>query len=511
MITDILTKKPFARITPAGYLAGKVTNDIRKAQPQREQTQWQIVSQSDFVREFYPTGHKINSPEFYPNRIKYDEEKKRFFEEKVFRASFPFQMIITAQQLVHLCGNDIRFEPTDTKDDEAKNQLFLQFQQGWLDKKMEVTFYELAKSVKITGDGAVVFYLKNGKLYTKNLSFLDGDTLFPHYDTITGEIDAFARKYTEYDEQGKETITWVEVWDNKYMHLYRQEQQGIQAAVSKIKQLFGMEGYTLVDKKQHNFNKCPVVYMRDKHGPCWTFSQDNIDKYELAISHLCQNNMAYAFPIMILKGEDVKIEGDMYGAVKAITMGQDDSASFMSRPESPEAFRLQIETLLKMIFMGSFAVVPPDVKSGDLPGVSIKLIYSPSVDKAMLDAKEFDTAIDGMKQLFIYGYGIETGKATQFATLSIFSFIEPYIHQNTAELINNLVQSVNSGILSKQTASTLTTFDKNNEFDRIIKEAKEEQEADLLYNSIPTMQQQTAAEEEDDDTIKQQTDNNNQQ
>ena len=35
--------------------------------------------------------------------------------------------------------------------------------------------------------------------------------------------------------------------------------------------------------------------------------------------------MAYAFPIMLLKGEDVEIQGDMYGAVKAITMGKDET------------------------------------------------------------------------------------------------------------------------------------------------------------------------------------------
>lgn len=110
-------------------------------------------------------------------------------------------------------------------------------------------------------------------------------------------------------------------------------------------------------------------------------SQDNIDKYELAISHLCQNNMAYAFPIMLLKGEDVEIQGDMYGAVKAITMGKDDDAGFMNRPEASQSFELQINTLLKMIFMGSFVVMPPEVKSGDLPGVAIKLIYSPSLEK----------------------------------------------------------------------------------------------------------------------------------
>ena len=92
----------------------------------------------------------------------------------------------------------------------------------------------------------------------------------------------------------------------------------------------------------------------------------------------------------------------------------------MNRPEASQSFELQINTLLKMIFMGSFVVMPPEVKSGDLPGVAIKLIYSPSLEKAMIDCKEFDESIDKMKRLFLHGYGTEKGQLTKFLNLKIF-------------------------------------------------------------------------------------------
>lgn len=481
MIKEMLTKKPFARVTPDGYMQGQQTKDLNTARYVADSPTWQIISQADFIREFYPSGHKINSPLFYPDKIKYDEVKKQFFEEKVFRASFPLQMIITLQQLVHLCGNDIHHELTDTETSDENRTLLLEYQKGWLDKNMEIVWYDFAKSVKITGDGAVVFYLKDGKLYTKNLSFLNGDILYPHYDAVTGEMTLFARQYVDYDDEGNERIEWVEVWDKTYMYRYRKDKAGLKGEFNKLKEFFGMEGYSLVESSAHQFTECPIVYHRDDNGACWSFSQDNIDKYELAISHLCQNNMAYAFPIMLLKGEDVEIQGDIYGAVKAITMGADDDAGFMSRPESSQSFELQINTLLKMIFMGSFVVMPPEIKSGDLPGVAIKLIYSPSLEKAMIDAKEFDKSIDTMKRLFLYGYGVEQGKLTKYLSLKIFSWAVPYVHQNAAELIQNLVQSVSAGILSKETASELTDYGRNNEWDRIMREHKEEQQADLLY------------------------------
>jgi hypothetical protein len=62
MIAEILTKKPFARVTPEGYLQGRITSDLRNASftNNSDRLTWQLISQADFIREFYPSGHKIN-------------------------------------------------------------------------------------------------------------------------------------------------------------------------------------------------------------------------------------------------------------------------------------------------------------------------------------------------------------------------------------------------------------------------------------------------------------------
>ena len=127
-------------------LQGRITSDLRNA------SFWGTTAigrhGSSFrrlilSREFYPSGHKINSVFLPRPDWKYDEEKKRFFREKVFRASFPFQMIITIQQLVHLCGNDIHHELTDTAD-ESSREIF-SISKGWLDKNMEIAFTNMPK------------------------------------------------------------------------------------------------------------------------------------------------------------------------------------------------------------------------------------------------------------------------------------------------------------------------------------------------------------------------------
>lgn len=490
MINDILTKRAFVRPLPQFIQTATLTRKPERAKVPRDSTLWQVVSQGQFVREYYTSGHLINDATYYPDRIKYDEEKKQFFSEKVVRCAFPLQMIITSQHLVHIAGNDIRHELTDSETSEEREKLFLKWQKGWLDENIETRLYFFYKSAYIVGEAALLFYLKDEKMYTKNLSFLNGDTLYPHYNSITGKLDAFARKFSDYDEENNEYVQWLEVWDNKYLRRYRRDVQGFRGTVTKVKELFGLDGWTLVSEEEHGFERVPVAYHRREEGACWSFVQDAIDKYELAVSYLCQNNMAYAFPIMVLKGDNVSIEGDIYGQVKAITADMESDIKYLERSDNTAAFELQLNTLLRQIFLGSFAVMPPEVKSGDLPGVAIKLIYSPSLDRAMIDAKEFDHVIDDVQQLFTYAYGIQERKTTEFAKLQILSYIVPYIHQNTAELINNLVQAVAAGILSKETGSELTTYGKNYEFAKITAEAKEAEKADILFQMLKNKQTQ---------------------
>lgn len=490
MINDILTKRAFVRPMPQYIQATTLTRKPERAKVPKDNTLWQVVSQGQFVREYYTSGHLINDATYYPDRIKYDEEKKQFFTEKVVRCAFPLQMIITSQHLVHIAGNDVRHELTDSVTSEEREKLFLEWQKGWLDENIETRLYFFYKSAYIVGEAALLFYLKDKKMYTKNLSFLNGDILYPHYDSITGKLDAFARKFSDYDEENNEYVQWLEVWDEKYLRRYRRDVQGLRGAVTKVKELFGLDGWVMVSEEEHGFERVPVAYHRREEGACWSFVQDAIDKYELAVSYLCQNNMAYAFPIMVLKGDNVSIEGDIYGQVKAVTADMESDIKYLERSDNTTAFELQLNTLLRQIFLGSFAVMPPEVKSGDLPGVAIKLIYSPSLDRAMIDAKEFDHVIDDVQELFTYAFGIQEKALTAYQSLNILSYIVPYIHQNTAELINNLVQATAAGILSKETGSELSTYGKNYEFAKITAEAKEQEKADMLYQSLKNKQNQ---------------------
>lgn len=473
---EILLKEPFRRIMPSDAPRNPyvVYGDHFATSP-NDRVAYQILSQADFLREYYVTGHKINSRQYYPDREKVDEDTGRITLEIMSRCAFPFQYIITIKQLAHLCGNNIEFKISTPLPTQSEYKTLDLFMQGWIHKNMEVAWYESAKSEKITGDCAMCGFMYNGEFRYRILSYLQGDVLYPHYDDMTGDLDAFGRRFSKYDSKGKEVIQYLEVWDNDSYYKFEQITSGVKGTINKALEYFGLDGWKLIASSPHGFPFIPIAYKRSDIGPCWSMSQDNIENYELAVSYLSENNKAFAFPILyIFSGEQVEIKASQDGRPNAITSGDPSGkAGFAERGNGTQSFELQLKILLDNIFRGSFAVNPPEIKGGDLPGVTVKLIYSPALEKAMADANEWNSYVDHIVNIFKYGYGIEMGKISDFTKLKVRGEIIPYVHQNVAETVSNLVQLVAGGILSKESASSQSTYGSNGEYSRILKEERD--------------------------------------
>jgi len=491
---DIKTKKPWRRVKPIGYLTGGVFNYGEEPLYSDDTVMFNVVRQSDFLREYYPSGHRINDTSHYPDIYKeenvpvLDENgnptekmQRKVYCEKLPRYSFAFQQIITTKQLVHLCGNDIQFE-LNTSEPTAKEQDdFKLFKEGWLGKDMEVAFYEAAKSVKITGDGAIVGFLNNGEFGYKVLSYLYGDTLYPHYDSITGKLNVFARSYYDYDDEGEIVCEWLEVWDNTMLRRFKKAGDKYQSFTDKILGIFNLSGYTLVEEKPHGFPFIPVAYRRDENGACWSASQNSIDGYEMTFSQMAHNNQAFGEPILYLQGEDVEMTHDINGSLKILSMGTDDKAGYLESQSASESFMKQLDTLYRMINEQSFAVIPPELRSGDLPAAALKILYSPAYEKATCDAAEYQPFLNAMVEMFMFGYGVESEKSIDFTNLPIKWWIKAYIHLNESAIVTDLSAAVQNGFISKETASERIPFYATvGEWERVMKEYKEQQQQDLL-------------------------------
>lgn len=500
-LRELLTKKPFTRIKSDGhYNHGERFGNVMEEPNIPDYVRRKIVTQEDFLRELDPYGHLINDREYFPDIYRKNPEDGKWYLEEVPRYAFAFQSVILYKHLTHLTGNDIQFELADKKDDNNARHIYNAFKRGWQERNMETAWYQLAKSVKATGDGAFVGFMNNGKFAWKVLSFLKGDKLFPHYDTKTGELNLLARTYCNFDETGKIINRFIDVWDNEFYYCFKRDGEA-DTAIEKFKQatlsLFNMNSYVLIEKEKHGFENIPVSYKRDDMGACWTLSQESIDNYEMAFSRMAQSNHDFGLPIMYVKGEGSEevATQDMSHASKIFFLPSDGEMGFLNRQDASNGYEKELSVLEKQIYTQSFAVTPPELKSGDLPAAALKILYSPAYEKAMSDANEFDGAVDKMVEIFSLGYGIETGKQLDFKNTPISHYIKPYVHLNETELTTNLSMQVQNGYLSKQTASEKSVYATPQEWDRVLSEKKSEQENDLLFDKEKLQMEQKQNED----------------
>lgn len=494
---ELLVRKPFYEVTPKGYMnhypmnGDVISNKDTRAMPD-DTLYRRIKTQEDFLREFYPSGHRIMDTKEYPDIYKQDPETSKWYIQRIQRTAFAFQQVIWTKHTLHLTGNDIQFEIADGSDEskeERYQELLTMFRRGWLLHNMEIRHFEAVSAYMKVAECAVVgFFDSDGKFSARTLSYDNGDILYPHFDSLTGDLLAFARKYYDCDEDGNERVEWVEVWDKEKFYRFKKTLDGdaISSVTRLIAKIFGLSEYSLVEEKSHGFDFVPVAYARNENGPCWSMVQRNIEDFEEAFSYLCENNKAYAFPILTLTGDgdDITVTGDNTGAAKTIMITDTNGkASFINGTDASNAFATQLNKSYDLIYELSFTVKPPELKSGDLPGVALKLLYSPALEVAMNDAQSLQPFLDKLVRICKYGIGVENDCMASMTALPINAWCEPYIHQNDSELITNLATAVQNNFLSKQTASERNSkFSKNDEFSRIMQEQKEEDQQDLLLD-----------------------------
>lgn len=477
----LLTKKAFRRYLPGG--GSPVTGSDHDRFEQNavyDKLEYQVMTQEDFMRELDPSAHAINDPDIYKTYMQKDDDGL-FYEMDFPRYAFPFQQEILDDRLARLSGNDTQFDLAEREESKQAWTVYDKQKAGWADKGMERAKHFFIKSVLSTGDGAFAGYLDNGKFYWRVFSFLDGDVLYPHYDPKTGRMNIFARAYTNFDENGN-VKKYVDAWDDT--NYYRFVEGGGNDKEQVTIGGYTLDDYTLEYKEKHGFDEIPIAYKRNDNGPCWSQVQETIEHYEAAFSRLAQNNHDFGLPIMYLQGDGKQIHeiasSDMSYASKILVIPSDGKAGFLERQDASGAYKAELEELRRKIYEGAMVVKAPELKSGDTPAAAIKLLYSDSYNKALLETQEYDESLTKMINIFKWGYGIECEMRLAFINTRIVSYITPYIPINDAEMIQNLSMAVQNGFLSKQTASEKCYYATPNEWSRILQEKHDEKARELM-------------------------------
>lgn len=478
---QILVKEAFTRFAPCDKMTAfgtekTISTDSNLAY-QYERPAKVVMTQADFLREHDVNAHKINSLKYWPNVIMKDNEGKIAAKIRS-RIAVAFQERILVKRLVTLTGNNVDLKLANSKRTKQDQEMLNLFREGWDTHNIETCLYQAIKADGKTGDCAVCFYMSKGKIGWRVFSYDNGDVLYPQYDPMTGKLAVFGRKYAVRDSKNNEIEEYLDVWDNSHYTRYKLTKQGVKGAINKAKDIFGLDGWEL-DKEPtpHNFDRIPIAY--DRYGePFWANSQDAIDLYELTISQLAENNQAYALRILYALGGEVELKTNIDGTPSMINSPDPNTKlGFLEPAESSKSFELQLQTLEKSIMRNSFASETPELKSGsDLSSPTIRMMMMDSYQKAQDDALHFQPFLDDIVELFKYGYGIESGKASDFTMLNIKAEIFPYVFMSETEVVSNIVQSVGIGALSKRSASEMLYdlgYGVISEHDRLMEQERE--------------------------------------
>lgn len=464
---QILRKKPFSVPIPSGVVGTTpalnpgsfYVNPIDNVSVERR-------TQADFVREFHPSSHKINSLKYYPNTLYMNRESGAYQAKVRSRIAVGFQQYIHLQRKEALLGNNVGMRLVSEATSQTMIDRLSFFRSGWEEKDMEVAINDAIDAAFCVADAAVYVYMDDGKVRWRVFSFNAGDVLYPHYDTLTGDLSLFGRLYNQSDWDGN-VRRYLDVVDKTHFVTYREKENN---------DGWEMEGEPI----PHGFPVCPVAYHRNDLGPVWTASQALIDGWEVALSQFSENNAAYALRILYTLGAEFEMMSNVDGTPARIdSIDPNARVGFLEPAAGADgAFVKQLDLMKKEILRGSFVVETPEIKSGaDISSRTVKMMFADSYMKAMADSMEYQGFLNRVVALFKHGYFLETSRIDQAEGLKVKAYLDPFIFLSENDVIAGIQQLVTSGAMSVKTATELAYnigYSSPDEVSRILQESHDE-------------------------------------
>ena len=464
---QIMRKTPFSvPIPPASNGADNILTPGTIYVDPIDNIQRELRTQGDFIREFYPSSHKINSIKYYPNTVYVNREAGSYQAKVRSRIAVGFQQYIHLQRKEALLGNNVGMRLVSDATSQRMIDTLAFFREGWEDKDMEVAVNDAISADFCVADVAVYVYMDEGNVRWRVFSYTKGDILYPHYDSLTGDLALLGRLYTQCDWDGN-SHRYLDVVDKTHFITYREKDD---------KDGWEAEG----GAKPHGFPICPVAYHRSDSGPVWSASQALIDGWEIALSQFSENNASYALRILYTLGGDFELMTNVDGTPARIdSIDPNAKVGFLEPAAGADgAFAKQLELMKKEILRGSFVVETPEIKSGaDISSRTVKMLFADSYMKAMSDSMEYQQFLNRLTALFKHGYFTEHNRVHETDAFKVKTYLDPFIFLSENDVIAGIQQLVTCGAMSTKTATELAYnigYSSPDEVRRILQQSHDE-------------------------------------
>ena len=372
--------------------------------------------------------------------ITVDGERTNYRTEKVARIALAIQRLIINRAVSFCFGNPINYNATPTNDNEALilhalNRILYDVKCNSLNRK-------IGRSIFGYKECAEYWYTvdkPNSKYGFKSKHKLRCALFSPAYgDTETGDMVAFSRAFSRKDA-GENAVDYFETFTDKEHWLWINGANGYEAA----------PGYP----KPIKIGKIPIIY---GHQP--KFETEDVDKLidrlETLLSNFADTNDYHASPKIfttgIIKGWAKK------GESGAVIEGEDGATmQYVSWQSAPEAVKLEIETLLKMIYT---ITQTPDISFdavkglSAISGIALKLLFMDAHLKVQDKREIFDDYLQRRVNVILAYIGkMNTALETDCDTIAIEPEIVPYMLTSEIDELNYwLTANGNKPVISQE-------------------------------------------------------------
>lgn len=401
--------------------------------------------------------------------------------EQVARIAIAIQKLIVKRAVSFSFGNPIRLncEPQSDSEKTVLNgikKILLKNKETSLNRKIGKIMFSCTEIAEywypVEEQNAKSLYGFDTKYKLRYAVFspLKGDILYPTFDDY-GDLIAFSRQFTK--KENDKDIVYFETYTSENHFMWNTTEQKL------------VEGFP----KKIELGKIPIVYGRQEQTE-WEDVQNLIDRLEKLLSNFADTNDYHASPKIFIKGQLVGF--GRKGEAGAIIEGDEGSdAKYLSWQQAPEAVKLEIETLLNLIY--SISQTPnlsfESVKGlGNISGRALKLLFFDAhlkVQEKQEVLSEYLTRRINLIKTFIGMFN--SGLKATCDSMDIEPEITPYMLDDEETKVDILVAATGGKpILSQKTAVGQLNYtnDPEKEYERIL---EEEQSINTIETLEPTI------------------------
>lgn len=482
---------------------GAVVNELRNGRLEPSPATQKNAAQYD------PKLHKVNDPIERPDKlVVIDQDSDEYGEvrninpnvemtteqgfrmERVARIAIALQKLIVKRAVAFTFGNPVTYN--SDAEDETEKQVILRMKKVLGAVKERTINRRVARSLYSTQEVAEYWYPVEQKKPHNRYGFrtpfkfkaaifspANGDKLWPYFDD-TRDLIAFSREFTKKDGD-LTTRNYFETYtaEAHYLWTCQGDQRGADAGNWEM-----VEGYP----KPNPIGKIPIVYASQPQVE-WEDVQSLIERLEKLLSNFADTNDYHASPKIFVQGT---VRGfARKGEAGAIIEGEEGAtAQYLSWQNAPESVKLEIDTLLRLIYT---ITQTPDISFdtvkgiGAVSGVALRLLFMDAHLKVQDKAEIFDEYLQRRCAIINAYLGLADVKTQEAAEAVIVTpEITPYIIEDELAKIN-ILTAANGGKQIASQASTVRRLGWADDPEAELEEIQAEQDrADSFIEGEPT-------------------------